>query len=75
MSTRTTRYYEQSRAALCEDPIPEIQRRLVAIHSVITEATDDDREIRSWSAQQIMQLMQDVDDAVKARPSSPAQAG
>jgi hypothetical protein len=67
MSTRTTQFYEQSRAALREDTFSEIQRRLVAIHSVIAEATDDDRDIRGWSVQQLMQLMQDVDEVVAAQ--------
>ncbi len=67
MSTRITQFYEKSRAALRDDTIPEIQRRLVAIHSVIEEATDDNRDIRGWSAQQLMQLINDIDEAVAAQ--------
>ena len=73
MSTRLTQFYERSRAALRDDTIPEIQRRLVAIHVVIEEATDDDRDIRGWSAQQLMQLMNDIDEAVAAQKTTRSQ--
>ena len=72
MSTRTTQFYEQSRAALRDDTVPEIQRRLAAIHSAVTEATDDDRDVRGWAAQQLMQLMNDIDDAVTAQEGTRA---
>jgi hypothetical protein len=76
MSTRATQFFEQSRKRLQEDPIPEIQRRLAAIHSVVTETTDDDRGIRGWSAEQLMQLMTDIDTAVQAkRPTKKTSVG
>lgn len=67
MDARAAQFFEKSRAALRDDTIQEIQRRLVAIHVVISEKTDDDREVRSWSARQLMQLIDDIDDAVTAQ--------
>ena len=70
MDARMSQFYEKSRAALREDTVAEIQRRLVAIHSTISEKTDDDREIRGWSARQLMKLIDDIDDAINALESA-----
>jgi hypothetical protein len=75
MNARTTQFFEQSRMRLHEDPIPEIQRRLAAIHSVVTETTDEDHGIRGWSADQLMQLMTDIDAAVQAHQPTETSVG
>jgi len=68
-----SRHNVQSRAALRDDTVQEIQRRLVAIHAVIEEATDDDRAIRGWSAQQLLQLMNDIDEATATQKTTGAE--
>ena len=52
-------------AALGDDPLAEVHRRLVAIHYALAAATDEDRDVRGWSVHKLMELIRDVNAARK----------
>ena len=68
MTMKTRRALPQTDpiTALRDDPLPEMHRRLVAIHASVEEATDDDPDIRRWSAEQLLQLIREVNAARNA---------
>ena len=66
MATRTGSSKTDPVVALRDDPLAEVYRRLVAIHASVEEATDDDPDIRRWSAEQLMALIRDLGAARRA---------
>ena len=51
--------------------LDEVRRRLVGIHYSLAEATNDDRDARTWTLQELMALIRELAPYRQARQNTP----
>jgi len=69
MATRSEKPQTDLIAALRDDPLAEAHRRLVPIHYALSAALDADPDVRGWSVQKLMDLIDDI-QAARGRSGS-----
>lgn len=67
--TVDTTQSEQQPAMPDADILDAVRRRLIGIHYGLEEATNDDLQVRSWAASELMTLIREL--APYRKPKSP----